>query len=404
MDKLLRRDGESKADYQKRIIFGKLVDKTLADYDYTELAPLVYGKEYSGDVARRMFYGSCKTFEALEEDRRDRVYSSDAAREIDQKCEVLRKEQQKYFDQRREYHKLVATEGRREHLEKRLVEAANNLNETVGRLALDSDCLEITADNDAVLFLCDWHYGMKANNVWNTFNVEVCKTRIQKVVGAAIRKLELHKCDTLHIAILGDMIHGAIHTSARVASEELVCEQIMQVSELIAQTVAKLSYFANHTCVHITYGNHARTVQKKEDSIHRDNLERLIPWWIKERLRGSDKISVVQESDDEFLYIDVHDHGICASHGDLDSVKTAPRLFPALMRKKCGKEIECVVLADKHHREGIEELGVTSILCGSLCGTDDYANDKRLYSTPEQLLLIVNHDTGVDAEYHIKCA
>ena len=35
---------ESELDYHKRIIYGKLVDKTLADIDYSELAGLVYGQ------------------------------------------------------------------------------------------------------------------------------------------------------------------------------------------------------------------------------------------------------------------------------------------------------------------------------------------------------------------------
>ena len=74
-----------------------------------------------------------------------------------------------------------------------------------------------------------------------------------------------------------------------------------------------------------------------------------------------------------------------------------------LLNQKFGTNIEYVLLGDKHHRESFEELGVTSVLCGALCGTDDYANGKRLYSTPSQLLLIMNEADGVDAEYQIKC-
>ena len=47
-----RREGESYSSYHKRIIYGKLVDKTLSDYDYSELAQRIYGKEYASDVDR----------------------------------------------------------------------------------------------------------------------------------------------------------------------------------------------------------------------------------------------------------------------------------------------------------------------------------------------------------------
>ena len=60
---LSRREGESVVEHHKRIVMGKLVDKTLSDYDYTELAKYAYGKEYAPDVARRMFYGSRKTLD-----------------------------------------------------------------------------------------------------------------------------------------------------------------------------------------------------------------------------------------------------------------------------------------------------------------------------------------------------
>ena len=43
------------------------------------------------------------------------------------------------------------------------------------------------------------------------------------------------------------------------------------------------------------------------------------------------------------------------------------------------------------------------MIVGALCGTDDYANEHRLYSRPGQLMLIVSEEEGVDAEYKLKC-
>ena len=61
-----KRDNESDLDYHKRIIYGKLVDKTLGDIDYAELSEAAYGQQYSSDVARRMFYGSKRTLDLIE--------------------------------------------------------------------------------------------------------------------------------------------------------------------------------------------------------------------------------------------------------------------------------------------------------------------------------------------------
>ena len=80
---LSRRSGESELDFQRRIVYGKLVDKTLSDYDYSELAELIYGQTYSSDFARRLMYGSLRTLEAM--DRESAVCSSAQAQDIDAK-------------------------------------------------------------------------------------------------------------------------------------------------------------------------------------------------------------------------------------------------------------------------------------------------------------------------------
>lgn len=405
---LTRYEDETPFEYHKRIINGKLKDKTLSDIDYSELAELAYGKEYSSDVARRMFYGSRITLDLLEEenicDIRKQKDGSDIIDEIEAKKAELRKQQQKFFDQRREYNKLLSTEGRRDHLYDYIADAANKLNDTIGYVFKDKiDSSNFDVDNDAVLVFSDWHYGMVANNIFNEFNTEICKDRVQKVVSDAKDRILLHKCNNLHIVILGDLFHGAIHTSARVASEELVCDQIIQVSEILAQAIMELNQYVNSTFVYMTYGNHARTIQNKSDSIHSDNMEKIIPWWLEWRLKEYDDIYINRDFDNEFIVFDVMGHSFCAAHGDLDTVKTSPKILNTLFQKKYGKNIEYILLGDKHHRESFEELYITAIMCGSLCGTDDYANEKRLYSSPSQLLLVVNRECGVDAEYTLHC-
>lgn len=397
-----RRENESEFEYHKRLIYSKLVDKTI-DLDYSELAELVYGKEYHSDVARRMAYGSCKTLQLLDSEKRE-IVSNDERAEIDSKIIELMQERQRVSDQRREFKKLVSADGRRKHLEECLVDAANSAADKIGALYPIDRMPYQTFDSgkDMVLVLCDWHYGMVTNNIWNKYNTDVCVSRVKKLIESVTTRIKLHGCDNLHIVILGDMIHGAIHTSARVASEELACEQLMNVSEIIAQSITELSFYAENIYVYSAYGNHARTVQNKNDSIHRDNMERIIPWWLKHRLSSLDNVEVVEPSDTEFVTFSACGYNFCAVHGDLDYVKSSPRLISTLLQKKLGKDVHCVLLADKHHREEFEELGVTAMICSSLCGTDDYANGKRLYSTPEQLLLVVNKNDGIDATYKIK--
>ena len=99
---LERLPGESNLAYHKRLVYGKLVDKTLSDTDYSELAPLLYGQDYAGDNARKMMYGSLKTLQVLEDEEQNGYIAenADALGELEMKKIELQKERQKFFDQR----------------------------------------------------------------------------------------------------------------------------------------------------------------------------------------------------------------------------------------------------------------------------------------------------------------
>jgi len=88
--------GETDLQYHRRIVYGKLVDKTLSDIDYTELAEAIYGQPYASDVARRMFYGSKRTLDIISQTD----ISHDTPDDIAKQIADLKVERQKLFDQR----------------------------------------------------------------------------------------------------------------------------------------------------------------------------------------------------------------------------------------------------------------------------------------------------------------
>lgn len=401
-----RRENESALEHHKRLVYGKLEDKTLADYDFTELSTSLYGTPYSSDVARRMMYGSKRTLDLLEREGVKSISGTDIAEEIDTKMVELQKERQRFFDQRREFTKILSAEGRAEHLHDIIKRSAESLASEIGIMFPHDDGREYDySGNDAVVVFSDWHYGMKTANVFNEYNTDICRMRVEKTVKRMIERIEFNGCETAHVVVLGDLFHGAIHVNARVASEEVVCEQIMHASEILAQAIYEISKHVRHVNVYLTYGNHARTVQNKNDSLHNDNMERIVLWWLVERFKDDPQITVVPESENigEFVILNVRGHTFCATHGDMDTVKSSPRLFSALFGKRYKTDIEYILLGDRHHRESFSELGITALLCGAICGSDEYANEKRLYCDPSQLLLIVNEECGVDAEYRIGC-
>lgn len=71
-----------------------------------------------------------------------------------------------------------------------------------------------------------------------------------------------------------------------------------------------------------------------------------------------------------------------------------------LYEKNFGHKMEYMVLGHWHKRYTDENLGIEQIGVGSLCGTDEYAKNKRLFSKPTQTLLVFDND-GLEAIYNI---
>lgn len=315
-------------------------------------------------------------------------------------ADALYKAKLQFYDQRREYNKMLARDARAEHLMEKLVEAANVV--SLKNYSKEFVCIGDTSEKEALLVLSDWHYGQVTNNIWNTYNVDICKNRISNLYMNVVNALKEHHINTLHIALLGDLVNGAIHNSTRVASEENTCDQLMHVSEILACFVNELSAHVNSVNVYSTYGNHARTIQNKNDSIHADNMEKIIPWWLKQRLKGNKNVNVVDSEYYEFIYFDICGYNVVCTHGDLDKFKDIGVTINSLFTKKYGKTIDYTFSGDKHHLESFEQFGVESALVGSLCGTDEYANNKRLYSNPMQTLCIFTPKDGKLCTYNIK--
>lgn len=311
------------------------------------------------------------------------------------------KAKKQFFDQRREYNAILAQEARSEHLADIIREAAQQMN-AERPLEFDGCNLSLMTGREGVLILSDWHYGMVANNIWNQFNVQICRARVRYVVERAVKQIREHGVNTLHVVILGDMAAGAIHTSARVASEEDVCDQLMHVSELLAESIAELSNYVGKTYVYSTYGNHMRTVASFKDSIHEDNMEKIIPWWLRWRLIECDSIEIIDSDAHEFIRLSVCGENLLATHGDLDSDKQAAIRLNTLHEKLYGEGIDYLLTAHVHHVEGCETLGIEHIQVGCLCGTDEYAKTKRLYSLPSQTMLIYDPVYGLDSVCNIR--
>lgn len=216
---LSQRLGESNIDYHKRLVYGKLVDKTLSDIDYSELANALYGQAYASDVARRMIYGSKRTLDALSTDIENGIQSEDMLSALDAKKIELQLERQKFYDQRAAFNKLVRERSRQEELNEILFNAVQagglpQLNYTPNSVQ--------PSDNDLLVSLNDIHYGATVNNFWNTYNTDICREMMCRYLDRIIQIAHTHNSENCIVWANGDEISGNIHKSIAVTNKENV--------------------------------------------------------------------------------------------------------------------------------------------------------------------------------------
>lgn len=403
MDQILqKRQDENESQYIWRI--GQAKDSGLIDDTWSELSPILNKEldidetEWRGESAWRKKYRVMQ--QAYNDVFSKQQFSESRMVEIEDQINELFKIKKQVQDQRRELRNILTPDARFDNLTEKLIESANNLCQI--KPLVFKDYVLNTSDSEAVIAWADWHYGMVTDNIWNKYNTDICRQRVSDFVSKTIRHIQLHGVKTLHIMLLGDAAHGSIHTGCRVASEEDACDQLMQASEVMAEAINELSSYVDKVNVYATYGNHLRTIQNKSDSVHSDNMEKIVPWWLEQRLQNNRRVNIVKSEYYEFIYLNVCGYNIVGAHGDLEKFKQFGLTVNTLFTKKYGKTIDYTVSADKHHIEEFETMGIESILVRSLCGTDEYANNNRLYSEPGQTLMVFTPEDGRQCTYNIK--
>lgn len=389
-----RRSDETQLQYHKRLVYGKLVDKTLSDIDYSELAELAYGQSYSSDVARRMFYGSRRTLQLMDDEQISDIADNNLLSELDTKMIELRKERQKFYDQRNAFNKIVRERSRQEELNEILIDAVKNGD--LPRLNYEPAYIE-QSTNDLLVSLNDIHYGIDINNAWNTYNPDICRDMMRKYLDRILFIAQTHHSENCIVYNCGDSISGKIHLTIQITNKENVVEQIKGVSELIAEFLAELSSHFNSVKYVSVSGNHSR-LDTKENSPYDERMDDLIEWYLAARLQDFENIQIDTQSrvDATMFITDIRGKTYLGVHGDFDGSATKIAALQAMAQKP----LYAVLSGHKHHNMCDEVQGVKTVMAGSFLGVDDFCIQKRIFGKPEQMVCVCDN-TGIICHYDI---
>lgn len=245
---------------------------------------------------------------------------------------------------------------------------------------------------EAILLFSDLHIGAEIGNTVNTYNNQIAKARVEKLVSDVVHYCKLNKVRKLNFINLGDLIHGIIHISLRVELEMDVIQQVMVASELLSYALHELSKHVPEIIYRSSTDNHARVSPNKSEAIEKENLGRLIDWFVEERLKNTNIVFAKDniEPDIGAFYLD-SGHLVVFSHGHNDPIGSAVKNFVGVTRQY----VDYVLLGHYHSEKTFNVQDSKVIVNGSIIGPDSYAMSKRLITAPSQTLLVFDDENTI---------
>ena len=306
--------------------------------------------------------------------------------ELDKKMLEFKMERQRFFDQRNALNKVVRGLARGEENYDILERAI--MNGALPQLSYIPAHIE-PSDKDLLVSLNDLHFGAYVDNYWNYYNSDVCRLLLQEYIGHILEIADLFGAENCYIWANGDLISGNIHKSIAVSNRENVIQQVVGVSELVAQFLAELSKHFKHVYFASVAGNHSRIEEKNVASIH-ERMDDLVEWYLKARLQNFENVVFDnhRKIDDTMYLLDIRGKTYLGVHGDYDG---SPMKVQSL-QTMAQEPIYAILSGHLHHNKTDSVQGIKTIMAGSFLGIDDYCVEKRIYGQQQQLVCVCSYE------------
>lgn len=380
MNEWKRLENESDEELIYRICLAKEQIGTWEDV--ADVLNKILETDYTSSKFRKQF----QAFEKMLKANEDKFFTDDGyLKELQEERQKLQKEKQKLSDERVELNRLIREEARKESY---LDLVRRVICEEVAPMYWEHDnkCSYGFTENSLIVHLTDIHAGEEVDIYSNKFNQDILQKRIEEYTDKVINIANLHKSEKCYL-IIGEVCSGIIHNNLRLQNNMDMMESFKLISELISTMIAVLSDYFEEVHIYVTEGNHSRISPNKEDSLKGENMDILLPFYLKARLQNFNNVFVYDNLDPiEIAKFDVYGNHIMAAHGDRDNPRDVVQNFTMIF----GIKPDIVYLGHRHTNGLSTVFGSRIIESGSLIGTNNYAQDIRKTSKPEQTVSVID--------------
>ena len=390
MNILNRRERETDYEYCFRLSYAKVREGL--DIDWQEIVNLC-NLNWSADHCRKTMIGAIRHQDYIDTKTREQLTDEQYTKLLEKELE-LKKEKVKLTDLKTQVNKQIRELARKESLSELLEDKLKQL-DMQPKMINDSYKQRVTSNRDMVCLISDIHYGIKTTNAISPYDSDVCKQKMDYLINKTIAFSLENDVDKLYLMILGDEISGLIHNTTRLEQREDVISQVIEVSELLYESIVKLAKNLPFVIVGLAQGNHSRVMADKKDSLEQENFTRLIKEFLKLRLANISNVLLLENKFDEsIIELNIRGYNVIGLHGQNDSLGKVSKLTEMF-----DKKIDYVCFGHWHNSKEFENNKTEVIVNGCFSG-DDYSKRLRFYNKPIQKLLLFD-DTGKIATYNI---
>ena len=188
-----------------------------------------------------------------------------------------------------------------------------------------------------VLCIADCHFGAEwtvrglRNEILNSYSPEIFYARMGELLVQVRDILEKEKISDVQLLICGDSLDGMLRASQLMKLRWGVVESCMRFSEYMAQWINELSRYAAVSVCGVD-GNHTetRSLNSKRGDFPGENLEKVIFWFLNERLKDNANV-IVDNVTEQQKHLSIQGYSILLTHGtDVRSLQNAALSFRRL--------------------------------------------------------------------------
>ena len=373
MSEITKRSNESQYEYIKRLVYGKLVDKTI-DVDYSELSEYIFGVGYATDETRKRLYGMKYLLDVLSEQQIANVTDNDILGELELKKIEIEKERIKNRTIKIELNKMLRQDARFELFLEEIKESINTVKSPIFEEYICGNGSKV-----GIVGISDIHYGKIFKSVNNEYSIEICKQRMSILLSEIINWIVDRNLSYLHIINASDDVEGLIRTNQIRVLETGVIDSVIEFSKMMTEWLNKISKYTPLTYHHVPSSNHTevRFLNQPAGSFPDEDLEKIIIHMIEGSLKDNVRINIPIYKND-YVYFNVCGKDIFAIHGHQLKGKK-PDVFLKELQMLHNINIDILIVGHFHHEEIITvgenfKGNIKVLMLPAIMGSDTFSD------------------------------